>query len=350
MACDRLCLPQHRNFAVSPVSYHAEDTPERKQPPGGRGSMYVARTHDIDEQAALLRGWNQTYDQISAGTFEGAFLEADLDGVQLFREVTSNALHQIGVLRAGTVAVGVPLALRGNATFCGQPCDGTQLHVFSGDDAFEFLSPCGLDIAGFILEEEGLREVLTAEEQETVMPSLGRPHLRPARPHAAERMRRLFADACDMLTHCPEIASDGVRFSAMSRDMAAGLVSALAYDSADGSEAVPQPRRSRIVRQARELAAAGNDGGAVTVEELCRRLGVSRRALQYCFLETLGIPPSTYLRAVRLNGARRAIKCATSVADAATLWGFWHLGRFARDYKLMFGELPSEAFRRFHGS
>jgi AraC family ethanolamine operon transcriptional activator len=312
--------------------------------------MHVARTCDIDEQAALLRGWNQTYDQISSGAFQGMFLEAKLDRVQLFREVTSNALYQTGALKVGTIAVGVPLALRGNATFCGQPCNGTQLHVFSGDDAFEFLSPCGLDMAGFVLDEDDLRGVLTAEEQEAVMPALGRPHLRSVAPDCADRIRQLFADACEELTQSPEIACDVIRLSAMSRDLAAGLASVLTHEQVDSGEPVSQPRRLRIVRQARELAAQGRDGSVLTVEEVCRSLGVSRRALQYCFLETLGIRPLAYLRAVRLNGARRAIKHATSVADAATLWGFWHFGRFARDYKSMFGELPSDAFRRFHGS
>ena len=35
----------------------------------------------------------------------------------------------------------------------------------------------------------------------------------------------------------------------------------------------------------------------------------------------------------------------TRVGDVAAKWGFWHLGRFAGDYKAMFGELPSETVR-----
>jgi AraC family ethanolamine operon transcriptional activator len=312
--------------------------------------VHVARTRDIDEQAALLRGWNQTYDQMSAGSFQGAFLEAKLDRVQLFREVTSNALYQTGVLSAGTVAVGVPLALRGNATFCGRQCDGTQLHVFSGDEAFEFFSPCGLDIAGFVFAAEDFCDVLTAEEHDAMLRALRKPHLRSVPPHGPDRMRQLFADVCDVLAQSPEIALDVIRLSAMTRDIAASVASALAFEMNDGREPLRPSRRSHIVGQARELATQGRDGSALTVEDLCRSLGVSRRALQYCFLETLGIRPSAYLRAVRLNGARRSIKHAATVADAAALWGFWHFGRFARDYKSMFGELPSEAFRRFHGS
>jgi AraC family ethanolamine operon transcriptional activator len=34
------------------------------------------------------------------------------------------------------------------------------------------------------------------------------------------------------------------------------------------------------------------------------------------------------------------------VKDAVEAYGFWHLSRFSRDYKTMFGELPSETLRR----
>ncbi|MBL8451298.1 MAG: helix-turn-helix domain-containing protein, partial [Zoogloea sp.] len=59
--------------------------------------------------------------------------------------------------------------------------------------------------------------------------------------------------------------------------------------------------------------------------------------------------PVSFLRAMRLNGVRRALRKADgvheSVADVAARWGFWHLSHFAADYKAMFGELHSETLR-----
>ncbi|MFM7507359.1 MAG: helix-turn-helix domain-containing protein, partial [Rubrivivax sp.] len=80
--------------------------------------------------------------------------------------------------------------------------------------------------------------------------------------------------------------------------------------------------------------------------EVCRRVGASRRKLNYCFQEVLGTSPVKYLRAVRLNGARRDLRRGvTSVRDAAARWGFWHLGQFSRDYNAQFGELPSATLK-----
>jgi AraC family ethanolamine operon transcriptional activator len=56
--------------------------------------------------------------------------------------------------------------------------------------------------------------------------------------------------------------------------------------------------------------------------------------------------PLTWLNTMRLNAVRRRLKEARSVTDAATELGFWHFGHFSRDYKELFGELPSETRER----
>ena len=49
-----------------------------------------------------------------------------------------------------------------------------------------------------------------------------------------------------------------------------------------------------------------------------------------------------YINAMRLNGARRELMNRLKVNEAANAWGFWHMGQFAKDYRKLFGELPSE--------
>jgi AraC family transcriptional regulator, ethanolamine operon transcriptional activator len=90
----------------------------------------------------------------------------------------------------------------------------------------------------------------------------------------------------------------------------------------------------------------GHADEPLSMLEVCRRVGASRRKLNTCFQEALGTSPVKYLRAVRLNGVRRQLReGAVNVQDAAARWGFWHLGQFSRDYKRQFGELPSQTLR-----
>lgn len=86
----------------------------------------------------------------------------------------------------------------------------------------------------------------------------------------------------------------------------------------------------------------------LTVPDICRAIGASRRALQYVFEDVLQLSPVAYLRLMRLNRVRVSLLQTGngSVGDVAARWGFWHLSRFAADYKSLFGELPSATLQR----
>jgi AraC-like DNA-binding protein len=83
----------------------------------------------------------------------------------------------------------------------------------------------------------------------------------------------------------------------------------------------------------------------LTLLELCRASGRSKRSMIYHFTDALGITPMAYFKLQRLNAVRRALKAAdprtTRVLDIAADFGFYHMGHFAVDYRELFGVLPS---------
>jgi AraC family ethanolamine operon transcriptional activator len=86
-----------------------------------------------------------------------------------------------------------------------------------------------------------------------------------------------------------------------------------------------------------------------TVGEIAAAIGANERTLRRAFIDRFGIPPKSYLIAARLDGARRDLRRRAPeapVVDVANRWGFWHMGDFAKRYRQMFGELPSETSRR----
>lgn len=61
-----------------------------------------------------------------------------------------------------------------------------------------------------------------------------------------------------------------------------------------------------------------------------------------------GISPIRYLKILRLNRVREALRaCARSatVFDIAADHGFWHMGHFSAQYRALFGETPSQTLR-----
>ena len=66
------------------MAYEISDVTSEHVPAGMGGAFCHVDTSDAEEQAALLRGWNQVYSQMSPGTFSGAISEAQFGQTLLF--------------------------------------------------------------------------------------------------------------------------------------------------------------------------------------------------------------------------------------------------------------------------
>ena len=88
----------------------------------------------------------------------------------------------------------------------------------------------------------------------------------------------------------------------------------------------------------------------VTIESLARITGVSTRSLFYGFRRWRDTTPMAYLKRLRLDVAREALRSAArtgaSVTEVAMAVGFYHLSRFSSEYKARFGETPSVTLKR----
>jgi AraC family transcriptional regulator, ethanolamine operon transcriptional activator len=106
--------------------------------------------------------------------------------------------------------------------------------------------------------------------------------------------------------------------------------------------------RKLIVRGAMDFVDQ-HDGEYVSLEQLASAAGVSERTLRDAFHWYFGIPPVQYLNRRTLHQVRKALKASdpskATVTSIATQFGVWQFGRLARDYRLLFGELPSETLR-----
>lgn len=82
---------------------------------------------------------------------------------------------------------------------------------------------------------------------------------------------------------------------------------------------------------------------------LCRIARTSERSLHRAFIECFGVPPARFIKLQRLNRVRTALyeaQPSAKILDFANQWDFWHMSQFARDYRRLFGELPSQTFGR----
>jgi AraC-like DNA-binding protein len=103
-----------------------------------------------------------------------------------------------------------------------------------------------------------------------------------------------------------------------------------------------------VLRRALEHLRENVDQPVYTLD-LCASADVSERTLRTVFREYFGMGPMHYLKLRRLQQVRRAL-CTespeeSSVKSIALTHGFWELGRFAVEYRHLFGESPAETLR-----
>jgi AraC family ethanolamine operon transcriptional activator len=103
--------------------------------------------------------------------------------------------------------------------------------------------------------------------------------------------------------------------------------------------------RSRMVRLAEDFLRRSS-GSAVSVAQLSAVVGVSERTLRSAFSEVYTTSPKRYIKLWQLHRVRRALRSAegrhVTVTAVALSNGFSELGRFAGEYKALFGEAPSQ--------
>ncbi|WP_047307392.1 AraC family transcriptional regulator [Rhodopseudomonas palustris] len=102
------------------------------------------------------------------------------------------------------------------------------------------------------------------------------------------------------------------------------------------------------VRQVEEYIEA-NWMRPITIEKLTALTGISSRGIFKAFQRSRGYSPMAFAKRVRLQHAHNLLAdgaAPTTVTAAALSCGFSNLGHFARDYRDMFGEKPSETLQR----
>ncbi len=304
---------------------------------GSACSFWHRSFDDSDEQAACVESlYPQRYHQVGAGAFAGEVTTIDLDGVLLFRERINRRLIQEGSMNVLTIAW-VP-----NRTGLFRS-NGTDLEhegaILYGERA-DFEVVCDpADITGVAISPEALERFPHTGTEPT--PKLLRGlHSIPAAIAAplCATVSRAFA-AEDARQH------QSLEVRGALREEIVNLVLGIAArpDTADRKRC--QHTYARIFDAAKQLLHS-HLGHSLTIPQLCRQIGVSRRNLFYAFDAVLGVSPHQYLRTIRLNAVRRTLKQLPPgnrrIGDLAWEYGFSSPSQFAADYKHRFGQLPSQ--------
>lgn len=297
-------------------------------------ALRIVEAMDADEHAGNLTNWEQCYDQTTAGTFHGLLEELQLPGMQVFRESTSQGMRQSCCVWPDALWFGLPYSAQATR-INGRAVAPNSVLVRPGACEFELITPADYTIFGIVVHQDTLQAAA-----QRMGYAMDWERLRGAElVHASPAARQQCLHTLGALLQNPGHPADA---GATQQAALAALLPLIDTGVVEREVRESFARRQRIVAKARDYLLAHHDQ-AITVPDLCQQLFVSRRTLQYCFEDVLGMAPVQYLRILRLNGARRDLRHmpARTVRDVAADWNFWHFSQFSSDYRKLFGHSPS---------
>ncbi len=305
--------------------------------------------HSLEDAMRLMSGWRLELMQMSPGRIEYSLSALQVGPIQIFREKTDKMLLKRGLSWSGSLVFSLAVNAEGTGWLSGHEVDPEISLIVDGQRLPEILTPRALDLVYIAVDRQWLASRVADRgygqlaEQIRSCSSIALWHDRGAR---LDRLFTcLFEDGPCVSAAQAEVSPDLSLVESLVLDH---LVAALT--STHKVEPMRETSNKQLIDRARVLLME-NTTEPPTVAEVATHLGISRRHLQTCFNRSVGLSATEFVRAERLNRVRQALCDArregrvVSIGDVAAAWGFWHLSRFAADYRDMFGELPSETLR-----
>lgn len=315
----------------------------------GWTSTEEARYNDIDQQAACLAGYDQEYQQLSRGYYNGWFKTVLLGSeIGLFFESFDQELDQWGACPKDQHGFIFLMEGSSDILFNGSPFDQDCVMYTAPGSTFDCKPSPGTKFGVISVSARAFELFFTANLQDQSWGSARTPLSHLIRSSIrAQTLRQMTHQAVQMAADFSDnpssrgaLAGFETSLICLLTSFVAGTIDCSLIDGGDQTSFSGRP-----AFQARTYLHE-NGAANISVVDLVHNLGISRRSLEYDFQNHFGVGPAEYIRVIKLNELRSALLHETnrekSIGDIAAGLGIWHLSRMAQYYQIQFGELPSQ--------
>jgi AraC family ethanolamine operon transcriptional activator len=323
---------------------------------GGSGSAsWIQQScSGLEEMEAVIRRLAMPLQllQLDGGQLAGGVVAIRIGPLRLLRLRMDRRIHSWGPKPLGDLTIGLDLEpsgvrapMRAHGSCLPESClfgvdSGREVHltlpkevvlglvVIPRDTLCNWADQLGC--GGFDLQGACRRNVLTVD------------------PLRGEGLRTYLRQIFALVASDPGLLEQPSSQRLVLEDLLPLLLEALIH-GADQVGRLPRPPARIEIVKAAQCWLHNNPLEPITLAELCRQAHASSRSLIQGFRDHLGMGPMAYVKTHRLHGVRRLLLGAdpdqVRIGSIAAEWGFLNAGHFARDYRLLFGELPRDTLR-----
>ena len=317
--------------------------------PDNNSLVFTRQFHDPYKFAEAIKPLKiKRGTQLSPGSFLGTLNFAD------FGDLKFTHLHQSQSTQAtGTKSddnIGFSLAFQPKLTQVSSHGCVIQNHdIFGFDYTREVDVVVGKD-AHLVIASVNARAFHTLYEQmgyehgeKVIKHNVMRLH-----PASLRSLRAFYQEITHAFNTQPSLLMQSQMQSLIMEDFLPLLINTFGKNAKKKQRTLKPFRRYSLVKKTEEISKSYRDK-PLTLQKLCEELGTSSTALCSGFEEIFGISPMAYIKIQRLNGVRYALMnsdpSTKTVLEVAQEWGVRNTACFVRNYKEMFGELPSKTLR-----
>jgi len=326
-------------------------------PPGGSGSASwsLQSWSGVEEMEAVIRRLALPLQllQLDGGHLAGGVVAVKIGPLRLLRLRMDRRIHSWGPKPLGDLTIGLDLEpsgvrppMRAHGSCLPESClfgvdSGREVHLTLPNEVVLGLvvipreTLCNwadqLGCGGFDLQGACSRNLLLVD------------------PLRCEGLRAYLRQIFALVASDPGRLEQPSSQRLILEDLLPLLLEALIHSADQAGRLLRPPARIEIVKAAQAWL-HDHPQQPITLADLCRQAHASRRSLIQGFRDHLGMGPMAHVKLQRLHSVRRLLLGAdhdqVRIGSIAAEWGFLNAGHFARDYRLLFGEMPRDTLRQ----
>lgn len=304
---------------------------------------------DFDEFADSIRGVAGRFVPTARSQADWWVDVSTLGRVDLQQAQVGGAATYAGDGTPDTLTIGIPMTDPKKIRIDGHVLENNSVVYLRRDQPFTFAAREATQWVGVTIALHGNGSHPELFNAMQVMSSLEPGTRANSDVRHLDRLRKLVGRVTS--SHSSGGFTDPAASNAAEEEVLAAALQTIESSNATQDRHVgrPQVPRTRVIARTLGVIEAAQ-GKPLFIDDLCRATEVSERTLRNVFHEYFGVGPMRLLKVRQLLEIRRALLAGDAerdtVARIAARFGIWDFSLFARNYKALYGESPSESLRK----